>query len=529
MSRPGLIPLPRETVWGSGTLTLTEGSSILAHPSFDNAVHWFTGAFGASTGAALRKASDDEADETDITLIRDSSLPPEAYRLLVDSDSIVISAAGDPGAFYALQTLRQLAGPSAFRTAPIAGAGWTVPAVNIEDAPDLRWRGCLLDVARHFLPKREVLRFVDLLAAHKLNVLHLHLTDDQGWRFEVRKYPRLTEVGGWRARSQVGYAQPKAFDERPHGGFYTQDDLREIVAYAGERHVTVLPEIDLPGHMQAAIAAYPELGNTGERLEVWTEWGIDENVLNVEDATLAFFRDVLDELIDVFPSPVVSLGGDEVPTRQWRESPAAQAKSGALGLPDDGALQSWFIGELAAHLRRHGRELVVWDELVDSGLPAGAIVQSWRGVEGGLKAIAAGHDVVMCPEQWVYLDHRQSDRDDEPIPVGYPRTVDDVYAFEPVPSSVPEAGRPHVLGAQAQVWTEHLDSGRRVDYAAFPRLCAFAEVVWTSAHARNRDDFAVRLAGDHLARLDALGVEYRPLDGPRPWQTRPGVVGRSRG
>jgi hexosaminidase len=316
-------------------------------------------------------------------------------------------------------------------------------------------------------------------------------------------------------------------DGRPHGGFYTQDDLREIVAYAAERHVTVLPEIDLPGHMQAAIAAYPELGNLDRQLPVWTDWGVSENVLNVEESTVMFFGNVLDEVIDIFPAPFISLGGDEVPTVQWRDSPSAQARLRDLGLPDEAALQSWFIGRLAERLRDRGRRLVVWDELVATGLPEGALVQSWRGIEGGLVAGRAGHDVVMCPEQEVYLDHRQSDRDDEPIPVGYARSVEDVHRFDPV-AGLPADVRDRVIGTQAQVWTEHLDSPRRVDYAAFPRLAAFAEVAWSDPASIDHDGFLDRLRSAHLPRLDALGVEYRPLDGPHPWQTRPGVPGRPR-
>ena len=370
------------------------------------------------------------------------------------------------------------------------------------------------------------MRFLDLMAAHKLNVLHLHLTDDQGWRIEILAYPQLTRVGAWRTESTLGRAAVDVMDGRPHGGFYTQDDLREIVSYAATLHITVVPEIDVPGHAQAAIAAYPELGNLAAPLPVWTHWGINTNVLNVEESTVEFFRHVLDEVVGIFPGAIISLGGDEVPTRQWKESYAAQARLLELGLRHESRLQSWFIGELAVHLATRGRRVALWDELVDTGLPPGAVVQSWRAYDNGLDALRGGHDVVMCAEQYVYLDHRQSEHPDEPIPVGFVRTLEDVYSFEPMPLGLTVEEESRVLGAQAQIWTEHLDSQRRIDYAAFPRLVAFAETAWSATETKSYHDFLGRLTTEHLARLDALGVEYRPLEGPHPWQTRPGVEGR---
>ena len=361
------------------------------------------------------------------------------------------------------------------------------------------------------MPKAGVLRFLDLMAVHRLNVLHLHLTDDQGWRVEVPAFPLLTSVGGWRAGSWVGRPPDgtPGHDGRPHGGYYTVDDLREIVAHAAERHITVVPEIDVPGHSQAAIAAYPWLGATGQPLEVLTRWGINDNILAVNDRTVDFYRQVLTHVTEIFPSQVICVGGDEVPTTQWTAGHAA-----ALGLSSVDELRGWFLGELVAHLESLGRRAMAWD---DAGpLPRNVVIGAWLSTD----AIDAGHDVVLCPEEQVYLDHRQSDHPDEPVPVGYLRTLADVYAYEPVES-------PRVLGAQAQVWTEHLDSVRRVDYAAFPRLAAFAEVMW-SPKERDYAEFEARLVRHHLPVLDALGVEYRPLAGPHPWQTRPGVPGRIR-
>jgi hexosaminidase len=438
----------------------------------------------------------------------DGSLPPEGFRLTVDADGVRVAAADAAGAFYARQAVRQLLGPSAFRAAEIHSGQYELPYGVVEDWPRLRWRGCLLDVARHFMPKAGVLRFLDLMAAHRLNVLHFHLTDDQGWRIEVPAFPRLTEVGAWRAGSWVGRPPDgtPGHDGRPHGGYYTVEDLREIVAYAAERHITVVPEIDVPGHSQAAIAAYPWLGATGAPLEVLTRWGVNENVLAVNERTVDFYRQVLTHVTEVFPSRVICVGGDEVPTTQWTVEHAD-----ALGLSGVDELRGWFLGRLVAHLESLGRRAMAWD---DAGpLSRSTVIGAWL-------STPAGHDVVLCPEEHVYLDHRQSDHPDEPVPVGYLRTLADVYAYEPPVS-------PRVLGAQAQVWTEHLDNARRVDYAAFPRLAAFAEVVW-SAHARDYEEFKARLVRHHLPRLDALGVEYRPLAGPHPWQMRPGVPGRIR-
>jgi len=438
----------------------------------------------------------------------DGSLPPEGFRLTIDGDGVRVASADPAGAFYARQAVRQLLGPSAFRAVDIHKGRYELPYGVVEDWPRFRWRGCLLDVARHFMPKAGVLRFLDLMAAHRLNVLHFHLTDDQGWRIEVPAFPRLTEVGAWRAGSWVGRPPngTPGHDGRPHGGYYTVDDLREIVAYAAERHITVVPEIDVPGHSQAAIAAYPWLGATGAPLEVLPRWGINENVLAMNERTVDFYRQVLTHVTEVFPSQVICVGGDEVPTTQWTAEHAT-----ALGLSSVDELRGWFLGRLVTHLESLGRRAMAWD---DAGpLPESTIIGAWL-------STPAGHDVVLCPEEHVYLDHRQSDHPDEPIPVGYLRTLADVYAYEPPVT-------PQVLGAQAQVWTEHLDNARRVDYAAFPRLAAFAEVVW-SAQTRDYEEFEARLVRHHLPRLDALGVEYRPLTGPHPWQMRPGVPGRIR-
>ncbi|MFF4343355.1 beta-N-acetylhexosaminidase [Kitasatospora sp. NPDC001540] len=510
---------------------LHAGSRIAAAPGTGAAARRLRAELSAATGFDLDPAP--AGEDGDLRLALDPGLGAEEYRLSADATAVRLTGGSPAGLAHAGQTLRQLLGPAAYRSAPLPGASWTVPAVEVHDAPRFGWRGAMLDVARHFMPKAGVLRFVDQLAAHKLNVLHLHLTDDQGWRIEIRRYPKLTEVGGWRERSMVGFRAGGRRDDQPHGGYYTQDDLREIVAYAAARGVTVVPEIDLPGHNQAAIAAYPELGNTDvvdtAALGTWTDWGVSENILNASEATLRFYEHVLEEVLEVFPSTFVHLGGDECPKDQWRRSDAAQARIAELGLKDEFELQSHVIRHFDRWLAERGRRLIGWDEILEGGLAPGAAVSSWRGYEGGIAAASAGHDVVMCPEQHVYLDHRQADGEDEPVPVGWVRTLEDVYRFEPVPPQLDAAAAAHVIGAQANIWTEFMPTGREVDYKAFPRLAAFAEVAWSDLPrdpaARDWADFERRMAA-HYPRLDALGIEYRRPEGPRPWQRRPGVVGR---
>ncbi|MGW4646098.1 beta-N-acetylhexosaminidase [Kitasatospora sp. NPDC004289] len=523
-----LIPAPLSVISPetSGTYPLDASTGLTADPALAPVADWLRVTLGASTGLPFPAAPGG------IELRLDPAAAPEAYRLAVGPEGVLLSASTTAGAFAGAQTLRQLLGADAFRTAPLRRAGWELPYAEIEDAPRFGWRGVLLDVSRHFMPKAGVFRFIDLMAAHKLNVLHFHLTDDQGWRIEIKRYPRLTEVASWRERSMVGFRAADRRDDRPHGGFYTQDDLREIVAYADARQITVVPEIDLPGHSQAAITAYPELGNTDvvdtAALGVWTDWGVSENVLNVSEATLRFFEGVLEEVLEIFPSQFVHLGGDECDKDQWRKSPAAQERIRELGLADEDELQSFFIRHFDSWLAERGRRLIGWDEILEGGLAPGAAVSSWRGFEAGIAAATAGHDVVMCPETYVYLDHRQGAGEEEPIPVGFVRTLEDVYRFEPVPAELDEEAAAHVLGTQANIWTEFMDDARDVDFRAFPRLAAFAEVAWSALPApaeRDWEGFERRMTA-HYARLDALGVEYRPPGGPHPWQKRPGVLGR---
>ncbi|MFF5333930.1 beta-N-acetylhexosaminidase [Streptomyces sp. NPDC013181] len=531
-----LIPAPlRADDRGRGGFVLDPSTTIAAAPGTGTTERWLRATLGAAFGLPLAPGPEDAPRA--IVLRLDDSLAPEGYRLTTRPDEGVVLTGGSPaGVFWGAQTLRQLLGPEAFRRAPVGdAASHGFGATDIEDAPRFGWRGLMLDVARHFMPKDDVLRYLDLLAAHKLNVFHFHLSDDQGWRVEIKRHPRLTEVGAWRPRTKFGHRASELWDDMPHGGYYTQDDIREIVAYAAARHIRVVPEIDIPGHSQAAISAYPELGNTDvvdtAALGVWDDWGVTPNVLAPADHVLRFYEGVFEELLELFPaevSPFVHVGGDECPKDQWKRSPAAQARIKELGLADEDELQSWFIRHFDTWLTERGRRLIGWDEILEGGLAPGAAVSSWRGYAGGIAAAEAGHDVVMCPEQQVYLDHRQHGGPDEPMPIGYVRTLEDVYRFEPVPPALGEEAARHVLGTQANVWSEVMQNRARVDYQVFPRLAAFAEVAWSALPAPDERDFAgfERRMNAHYARLDALGVGYRPPSGPLPWQKRPGILGR---
>lgn len=541
MMDTGLIPAPLAVEGGGrGAFTLGVDTTLSAGPGTEGTERWLRSTLGAALGLPLRPASQDVPGG--VRLLLDDTLGAEAYRLDIGDAGAEIRGGDAAGVFWGAQTLRQLLGADAFRRAPVGPVtSREIAARTIEDAPRFRWRGLMLDVARHFMPKEGVLRYLDLLAAHKLNVFHFHLSDDQGWRVQIKRYPKLTEVGSWRARTKFGHRASPLWDDKPHGGFYTQDDIREIVAYAADRHIAVVPEIDIPGHSQAAIAAYPELGNTDvvdtASLAVWDNWGIAKNVLAPTDNTLRFYEGVFEELLDLFPtdparfpefSGFFHIGGDECPKDQWKQSATAQARIKELGLADENALQSWIIRHFDNWLSERGRRLIGWDEILEGGLAPGAAVSSWRGYQGGVTAARAGHDVVMCPEQHVYLDYRQAAGEDEPVPIAYVRTLEDVYRFEPVPSQLTEAEARHVLGTQANLWTEVMEDHTRVDYQAFPRLAAFAEVAWSRLPAPAERDFAgfEHRMTDHYARLDALGVGYRPPSGPLPWQRRPGVLGR---
>ncbi|RYG33547.1 beta-N-acetylhexosaminidase [bacterium] len=515
----GLVPRPTSVIVKPEEASLSVGATFSASKGLKDESEALQRALSYFE---LKPATDGKGA---ITLTLDEKLVElgeEGYRLSVQPDKIHVRAYRPAGVFYGIQTLRQLF-PPGFYVNTIAGPKQIVmgsfhgiiglPQVEIEDKPRFSWRGMHLDVARHFMPKESILRFLDLMAIHKLNTFHWHLTDDQGWRLESKRYPKLTSIGAWRKDTMQTYSPP-TYSGKPHGGFYTQQDAREIVAYAKARHIDVVPEIEMPGHAQAAIAAYPELGNVKQPLEVFTDWGVNPNVFNVEDGTVKFLQNVLDEVLAIFPSKFIHVGGDEVPKEQWKTSPSMQAKIKKLGLKDEAELQSWLIHQMDGYLAKKGRRLIGWDEILEGGLAPGATVMSWRGIEGGVAAAKAGHDFVMAANQSLYFDYYQSkDREKEPRAIGGYVPIEKVYSFEPVPTGLTPEEAKHALGVQAQLWTEYIPDYKQVEYMAYPRGAALAEIAWSPAQGKDYADFSNRLK-IHVERLRALGVNFRPLDTP---------------
>jgi hexosaminidase len=558
---------------------------------------------GDLTGAQANALGAAATDRPTIALRIDpllDHLGDEGYRLDINTTSADLAAPTRAGLFHAVRTLLQLLPPDTFANSQsstlnfqLSTFNFQLPCLLIEDRPRFRWRGAMLDVSRHFLPPDFVRKFIDLLAMHKMNTLHLHLTDEQGWRIEIKKYPRLTSVGSVRAQTIIGRhdAPPEdhVYDGVPHTGFYTQNEARDLVAYAAARHINIVPEIDIPGHTRAAIAAYPDLGCQGRPAEVRTIWGRGDDILNPSEATFQFLEDVFAELIDIFSSPFIHVGGDEVIKSIWQESPACQERMRELGLVGEDALQAYFIRRMDAFLTAHGRRLVGWDEILQGGLPPartagsetsnslpsregqgvgpdtpeplpimegagpgfdspsrfgrggeperagvgseaaagsetfnfqlstlnspGAVIMSWNGEVGGIAAAKAGHDAVMAPMSHTYFDFYQSkDKAAEPMALGGFLPLDRVYEYDPIPADLPAEFAHHILGAQAQLWTEYMPSTAQVEYMAFPRLCALAEATWTQADSKTTYEEFRRRLRVHLTRLDALGLNYRPLD-----------------
>ncbi|MFJ9622945.1 beta-N-acetylhexosaminidase [Streptomyces sp. NPDC101181] len=506
-----LLPRPTRISWPGGRLTLDRDTAVRALPGAEPAAELLRTLVGPAAGLPLAPAPDGR-----IVLALDEQLGglgEEGYGLTVGPQALLLRAAHPTGLFRGVQTVRQLLPPEALSGGAAGAGSWELPCVEITDVPALPWRGALLDVARRFQPVGSLLRYVDLMALHKLNVLHLHLTDDQGWRMPVDAYPRLVSVGSRRARSQLGPTGPEGarFDAEPHEGAYTKAELRRLVRYAAERGITVVPEIELPGHVRAALAAYPELGNDpGRRLEVWTRWGVCDTILGVHDEVFAFCRAVLEEVMDVFPSVYVHIGGEECPTTEWERSPAARERAAAEGLESPAALHGWFMGRVGSFLVEHGRIPVGWTE-TGTELPLEFTVMAWRDAAHARAAARRGHQVIAVHHRSTYLDYARSADPSEPIAQpGPPVTLRTVHDYEPAPGTWPEAERARVLGTQAQVWTEYARGPEEIEYLAFPRLCALADRAW-SGGTGDWPGFTERLR-HHTARLDALGVPHRPLD-----------------
>ncbi|WP_370416610.1 beta-N-acetylhexosaminidase [Streptomyces fradiae] len=513
-----LVPRPSRLAARPGRFRLDHTTRLRVAPGAEGAADLLRTYLAPVTGPGRLEHAEDGA----FVLALDPALTglgEEGYGLTVSSGGVLMRAARPTGLLRGVQTVRQLLPYEALsapygqgaerRAGQRAGRGAELPGVEITDVPAHPWRGMLLDVARHFQPVSYLRRFVDLLALHKLNVLQLHLTDDQGWRMPVDAYPRLTEIGGRRAQSMVGPAGSEQFDGRPHGGSYTHAELAGLVAYAAARGVTVVPEVGVPGHVRAALAAYPELGNHPDtRLDVWTHWGVCPNVLGVGDHVLDFFRTVLDEVMDLFPSPYIHIGGDEVPTAEWESSPAAVARAAREGLSGPRELHSWFMASMADHVVRAGRRPVAWAEDATT-LPLTCTVISWRTPRHAWAAARRGHDVIHADHRSTYFDYARAPGPGEPpAQPGHTLGLRTVYGVDLVPPAgePPLSGR--VLGTQGQLWTEFVPTPAHIEYLTYPRLCALAERAW--APTGDWRDFRTRLDG-HRARLTSLGVPHDTL------------------
>ncbi len=435
-----------------------------------------------------------------------AGLPSEAYAIHIEKGRTVVEYGDGAGVFYGLQTLFQLLPEDIFSPERTSRRSWSLPCCSIEDAPRFSYRGMHLDCCLHFFDIGFLKRYIDLMALHKVNRFHWHLTEDQGWRLEIKKYPLLTEKGQWRKETVVGSLSSGIYDGKPYGGYYTQEEVRELVEYAAERYVTVIPEIEMPGHALAAIACYPSLScGLEDSYETATRWGVFRQVYCPKEDTFKFLEDVLDEVMELFPSRLIHIGGDECPKASWKRCQHCQALIKKHGLGDEFGLQSWFIRRIEQYVNSKGREIIGWDEILQGGLAPNAAVMSWLGEEGGIKAAKMHHYAVMAPYPKYYLDYWQGDPDSEPLAMGGPTMLRTVYEYDPVPESLTGEEKRYILGVEGCVWTEYMPTPQRVEYMAWPRMCAIAESGWTTA-AKDWDGFTRRLER-HFGRLDRLGVE----------------------
>ena len=519
-----VIPKPVRFERGAGAFEITPTTRISHSENVEGVGNYLQGLLRPATGFSLRcsPATIREPDPNTILLTTcgtDPDLGDEGYQLTVAPESIVVKGATPAGLFYGVQTLRQILPAEVENPGPVRDVRWTVPAVVIQDKPRFIWRATHLDVGRHLFTVESLKRYLDLMALHKLNVFHWHLTEDQRWRIEIRKYSRLTQVGSKRSATPV-LSNREIPDGTPYEGYYTQEEIREVVAHAASRFITVVPEIEMPGHSVAALASYPELGCTGGPYAVRTRWGIAKDVFCAgNEQVFAFLKDVLTEVMALFPSEFIHVGGDECPKDRWRVCPQCQAAIRKHGLKDEDELQSHFIRRIEAFLNSRGRRLLGWDEILEGGLAPNATVMSWRGMAGGIEAARCGHDVVMSPMSHCYFDYCQS-RDFKSEPPSQKRflTLETVYSFEPIPVDLLPEEAVHILGAQGILWTEFIPTAKHLEYMAFPRASALAEVVWSPKDSRDYQDFLVRLRV-LLDRLNGMGVNYRdPLAETSPTQ-----------
>jgi hexosaminidase len=520
--KPGrvhIVPEPVSVASKTGSFLLNATTKIIfpaGNSEMQLAADYLAGMLSTSTGYKLVSIASNAKTKTEkkncISFKLDTKAvkQPEGYQLEVGTTGITVTAGSGAGAFYAVQTIRQLF-PAAISSSTVqTGVDWAAQACSITDYPRFGYRGMMLDVSRHWFPVSFVKRYIDLLAIHKMNRFHWHLTDDQGWRIEIKKYPKLAKVAACRSQTLSGHYSdvPELYDGVPYCHIYSQEEVKEIVAYANARFVTIVPEIEMPGHALAALAAYPELGCDGAGYSTATKWGVIEDVFCAgNDQVFTFIEDVFNEVCPLFPGEYVHVGGDECPKTKWKECGRCQDRMRKEGLKDEHELQSYVIQRAEVMLAKHGKKLIGWDEILEGGLSPNATVMSWRGIEGGIAAVKANHDAIMTPTSYCYLDYYQSDPNSEPLAIGGLLTLEKVYGYEPIPEGLTAPQAAHILGVQANIWTEYIASPSYLDYMAYPRACALAEVAWTAKAQRNWDNFRSKMVV-HLARLDAMKVNY---------------------
>ena len=499
---PDVIPMPTSVEKSIGEFIINSQTTL----SFDNAFNTsanFLKVF-ISEGSKIQLIT--QKKNANISFVKDDALAKEAYRIEINSDVLIVKASTDQGAFYAVQSLRQLM-PVSLENKSFEGDKIVIQSLIIDDDPQFSYRGMHLDVARHMYSVDFIKKYIDALAMLKLNTFHWHLTEDQGWRIEIKKYPKLQEIAAFRDETLIGHYsdQPQQFDGKRYGGFYTQEEVKDIVAYATDRFVAVIPEIEMPGHSQAAIAAYPELGCTGKQVKVATKWGVFEDIYCTKDGTFNFLEDVLDEVMELFPSKYIHIGGDEAPKTRWKTCSNCQQKIKDEGLKDEHELQNYFITRIEKYLNSKGRQIIGWDEILEGGLAPNATVMSWRGIEGAVKAAKQNHDVVMTPTSHCYFDYYQSDKDNEPTAIGGFLPLEKVYNFNPIPEELTKEESKYIMGVQGNVWTEYMSSEDQVEYMVFPRILAMSEVAWSQPKNKEYKDFVKRVESFNK-RLDVLGI-----------------------
>lgn len=507
-----ILPEPVQLTPKSGQFILTADTKIVLTSKtqkLQQVTRYLSRLLKPATGFNL-EISNDPGEANIILFSLDNNINhPEGYILDISPHQVLIRARQAVGAFYAVQSLRQLLPPEIESKEMVESAEWRIPCATIEDAPRYAYRGMHLDVGRHFFPIEFIRKYIDMLALHKMNYFHWHLTEDQGWRIEIKKYPKLQEIASQRKETLVGHNRdkPQKFDGQPYGGFYTQEEIQRLVFYAQSRFVNIIPEIEMPGHSQAALAAYPNLGCTNGPFETATKWGVFKEVYCPKEETFQFLEDVLEEVFALFPGKYIHIGGDECPKDRWKESQFCQNLIKKEGLKDEHELQSYFIKRMEKFINANGKSLIGWDEILEGGLAPNATVMSWRGTEGGIAAAKQGHDVIMTPTSHCYFDYYQAKPEGEPLAIGGFLPLDTVYSFEPTPIDLSLEEQKHILGAQGNLWTEYIKTPEQLEYMAFPRAIALAEVVWSPKEKRNFASFKKRLK-HHSKRLDQLNVNY---------------------